>query len=78
MPNFVTVNCVLVFINGISADFIFLMLAMVHFEDQHTHTFLRIFSREDQEEEVILKQTEPEMVENLQKDEQQLTSCDNI
>jgi hypothetical protein len=57
---------------------LFLMLAMVHFEDPHTHTFLRTFSREDQEEEVILKQTEPEMVENLQKDEQQLTSCDNI
>ncbi len=54
------------------------MLAMVHFEDQHTHTFLRTFSREDQEEEVILKQTEPEMVAKLQKDEQQLTSCDNI
>ncbi len=53
------------------------ILAMVHFEDQHTHThFSELFK--DQEEGVILKQTEPEMEAKLQKDEQQLTSCDSI
>jgi len=38
MPNFVHCQCVLVFINGITADF-FVMLAMVLFENQDTHLF---------------------------------------
>jgi hypothetical protein len=67
-----------VFINGITADF-FVMLAMVLFENQNTHVFQnfckeRIKIGRSHPEGIILKQTEPEIIAQLQKDEQTINT----